>query len=177
MKKIVLVLLARWRGGVWLARKLGVTVGEGCRIYSRQFGSEPFLIKIGDRVTVTAGVQFITHDGSTWLIRDAKGRRFRFAPIEIGDNVFVGVNSIILPDVRIGNRCVIGAGSVVTRSIPDGSVAVGIPARVIGSFDQFEAKALQSYVSERDVPHRDSTDYQAWVMSCMEAQKGLDDVK
>lgn len=177
MKKIILVLLARWRGGVWLARKLGVVVGEGCRIYTRQFGSEPFLVRIGDRVTVTAGVQFITHDGSTWLIRDSKGRRFRFAPISIGDDVFVGVNSIILPGVDIGNRCVIGAGSVVTRSIPDGSVAVGVPARVIGTFDQFEAKALRCYVSERDVPRRDGADYQAWVGSCLEAQKDMNDAE
>jgi len=175
MKKIILVLLARWRGGVWLARKLGVAVGEGCRIYTRQFGSEPFLVRIGNRVTVTAGVQFITHDGSTWLIRDAKGRRFRFAPISIGDDVFVGVNSIILPGVDIGSRCVIGAGSVVTRSIPGGSVAVGVPARVIGTFDQFEAKALRRYVSEQDLPRRDGADYRAWVGSCLEAQKDMND--
>ncbi|WP_350016677.1 acyltransferase [Rhodanobacter sp. IGA1.0] len=171
MKKIILVLLARLRGGVWLARKLGVSVGEGCRIYTRQFGSEPFLVTIGKRVTVTSGVQFITHDGSTWLIRDVKGRRFRFAPISIGDDVFVGVNSIILPGVRIGSRCIIGAGSVVTRSVPEGSVAVGVPAKVIGTFDQFEAKALRFYVSERDVIPRDSVDYRTWVLSCLEAQK------
>lgn len=177
MRKIILVLLARWRGGVWLARKLGVSIGKDCRIYTRQFGSEPFLITIGNRVTVTAGVQFITHDGSTWLIRDAKGRRYRFAPISIGDDVFVGVNSIILPGVRIGSRCIIGAGSVVTRSVPDGSVAVGVPARVIGTFDQFEAKAFRCYVSEHDVMRRDGADYKTWVMSCMETQNESNDAE
>lgn len=171
MKKLWLFLFARLRGGIWLARKLGVSVGEGCRIYTRHFGSEPFLIKIGNRVTVTSGVQFITHDGSTWLIRDSQGRRYKFASIEIGDDVFIGVNSIILPGVHIGSRCVIGAGSVVTRSIPENSVAVGTPAKIIGSFDDFEQKIKKSCISERDVPPRGSSGYREWVMLCLVEQE------
>lgn len=171
MKKMWLIVLSKLRGGTWLARKLGVSIGKGCRIYTRYFGSEPFLIKIGDRVTVTSGVQFITHDGSTWLIRDKSGRRYKFAPIKIGNDVFIGVNSIILPGVSVGNRCVIGAGSVVTRSIPDNSVAVGSPAKVISSFDDFERKIMESCVSERDVPSRKGLDYREWVILCLDAQK------
>ena len=59
------------------------------------------------------------------------------APIIIGNDVYIGVRTLIMPGVRIGNRVVIGAGSIVTRDIPDNSVAVGVPARVIKSVDAY----------------------------------------
>jgi len=151
LRKAVLRLLSHFLGGVWLARKLGVRVGEGCRIYTTQWGSEPFLIHIGDRVTVTSGVKFLTHDGATWLVRDGDGRRQRYGAIRVGDDVFIGVNTIILPGVTIGSRVVVGAGSVVTADIASGSVAVGCPARVVGSFDAYRDKVLATCASEREL--------------------------
>jgi len=62
------------------------------------------------------------------------------APITIGNDVYIGLRLIILPNVRIGNRCVIGAGSVVTKDIPDNSVFAGVPARFICSVDEYYAK-------------------------------------
>ena len=61
-------------------------------------------------------------------------------PIYIGDNVYIGNDVLILPGVTIGNNVVIGAGAVVSRSIPDNSVAVGVPARVIKTADQYFEK-------------------------------------
>ena len=122
------------------ARYLGATVGQNCRILSLEMGSEPWLITIGDRVTVSGGVQFLTHDGTGWLYDDDSGRRFRYAEIRIGDDVFVGNRSILMPGVRIGNRCVIGAGSVVTRSVDPGSVIAGNPARSITTYDELMAR-------------------------------------
>lgn len=152
----------RWsRGGPAAARYLGVTVGEGCRIYSKSFGSEPWLVRIGDRVTVTAGVVFITHDGSGWLVRDEKGRRFRYAPVWIGDDVFIGVNSILMPGVRIGNRVVVAAGSVVTKSVPDGTVVAGSPARIIMRYDDFEQRVRAQWATPeqmRGATFRDQVD-------------------
>jgi tetrahydrodipicolinate N-succinyltransferase len=101
-------------------------------------------------VTVTSGVQFITHDGATWLLRDEKGRRHRLAPIEIGNDVFIGVNSIILPGVRIGNRVIVGAGSVVNRSIPNNCVVAGVPAKFIRTFDEYERHGLAEFRSTAD---------------------------
>jgi len=149
------------RGGEAAARFLGVTVGKDCRIYTRGFGSEPWLVTIGDRVTATSGVQFITHDGSLWLLEDEQGRRYRYAPITIGNDVFIGVNTIILPGVSIGDRVVIGAGSVVTRSIPSGSVVAGNPARFVKSYDDFAHAAfttLQPGAAMRGTTYRERVD-------------------
>lgn len=137
------------KGSTYAGRAQGVKIGEECRIYT-SFGNEPWLISIGDRVTVTSGVQFITHDGATWLLRDAKGRRYRYAPIEIGSDVFIGANSIILPGVRIGNRVIVAAGSVVSRSIPDNCVVAGVPARFVKTFDEYESRGLASFRSDAD---------------------------
>lgn len=141
-----------WKGGVAHARRKGVTVGAGCRIYTRIFGSEPFLISIGDRVTITSGVRLLTHDGSTWLIRDADGNRYqRYLPLKIGDDVFVGVDAIIMPGVTIGSRVVIGAGSVVTRDVPDGVVIAGNPARVIRDFDSFSKDVCATCINDLEL--------------------------
>ncbi len=146
--------LIRWQlmfkllGGSSAARRLGVKVGAHCRIYSGMFGSEPWLVSIGDRVTVTYGVTFLTHDGSTWLFRDNKGRRYKYARIEVGNDVFIGVHSILMPGVKIGDRCIVGAGSVVTKSIPSGSIVAGNPATFIKNFDEYEAIALQTFPDE-----------------------------
>lgn len=63
-----------------------------------------------------------------------------FGKICIGDNAFIGAHAIILPGVTIGNRCIVGAGAVVTKSFPDGSIIGGNPARLIGNSDDFLEK-------------------------------------
>lgn len=149
LRKAILLLHRAFFGNVRHARLLGVQVGDGCRIYSTRFGSEPFLIRIGDRVTITSGVTFLTHDGSTWLVRDKDGRRYFYGRISIGSDVFIGVNAIIMPGVEIGSRVIVGAGSVVTRSIPDGTIVAGVPAKFIGWFDDYAKRAIESFPSEK----------------------------
>lgn len=145
VKSLLTLFVFIFVGGVAAARMRGVKVGRDCRIYVFSFGSEPFLIRLGDRVTITAGVRLITHDGATSLVRDAAGRRQRFAAITIGDDVFIGSNSIVLPGVSIGSRVIVGAGSVVTRDIPSNSVAVGNPARILRTFESYEQMVLAKY--------------------------------
>jgi len=88
-------------------------------------------------VHITSGCQFVTHDGGTLILRSEVPDLELTAPIVIGNDVYIGMRTIILPGVTIGNRCIIGAGSVVTRSIPDNTVAAGVPARVIKSTDEY----------------------------------------
>lgn len=151
LKYIYKIYLLNFKGGVEYARKIGVNVGDECRIYTHQFGSEPFLIKIGSKVTITSGVKFITHDGTTWLMRDDKGRRYFYQRIEIKNNVFVGVNSIIMPGVKIEDNVIVAAGSVVTKSIPTGVIVAGVPAKIIGKYKDIEQRMINNYISDEDI--------------------------
>lgn len=157
-------------GNIKYARSLGVTIGDNCRIYISKWGSEPFLITIGNKVTITSGVKILTHDGSTWLVQDNEGNRYQhYVPVTIGDNVFIGVNSIIMPGVNIGNNVVIGAGSIVTKNVPDNSVAVGNPARVISSFSMLEEKIKKNYINNTQIEHIES--YEGRVYHAIKLEK------
>lgn len=143
-KYFILIFLGKLK----YAKYLGVRIGNDCRVYIEEWGSEPFLISIGDKVTITAGVKFITHDGAAWLMNDSHGRRYLYNPIEIGSHVFIGVNSIIMPGIKISDNVIIAAGSVVTKSIPPGVIVGGVPAKIIGSYDKYKEKALMNFVSD-----------------------------
>lgn len=122
------------------AKSIGVRLGENVHFYGMHpgtFASEPWLITIGSNVYITAGCQFITHDGGTLILRKEVPDLEWTAPISVGNDVYIGVRTTVLPGVRIGNRVIIGACSVVTRDIPDNSVAAGVPARVIRSVDEY----------------------------------------
>lgn len=128
------------------ARTIGVKVGEDCRILGLTdgtFGSEPYLVTLGNHVTITAGVSFVTHDGGVWVFRREYPDIDIFAPIFVGNNVFIGINSIILPGVTIGNDCVVAAGSVVTHNVPDGMVVGGVPAKTIKSLDAYRESVIE----------------------------------
>jgi acetyltransferase-like isoleucine patch superfamily enzyme len=132
--------LAALRDPEAFVRSLGVNLTGRVRFYGvnrAMFGSEPWLITIGDNVYVTSGVQFVTHDGGTLILRKEHPELDWTAPITIGDDVYIGMRSMILAGVTIGDRCVIGAGSIVTRDIPDNTVAAGVPARVLRSTDEY----------------------------------------
>lgn len=127
--------------------KLGVQVGNDCRFLSvdkSKFGSEPYLIQIGNHVTITSGVKFATHDGGVWIFRRVYPEIDNFHRIFIGNNVFIGINSIILPGVTIGNNVVVGAGSVVTKDVPDNVIIGGNPAKKIKSIEAYETKILEN---------------------------------
>ena len=133
--------IMRRRNPLKYAKKIGVNFKGRCHLYgSPSWGSEPWLITIGDNVFITSGVRFVTHDGGTLLFRDRVPDLEITKPIVLGDNVYIGVGTIIMPGVTIGNNVVIGAGSVVTKDIPDNSVAAGVPARVIKSTEEYFEK-------------------------------------
>jgi maltose O-acetyltransferase len=101
-------------------------------------------IRIGNRVLIASNVQIYTSSHPILpqerLVPDWRERRTTFfrtfaRPIEIKDNVWIGGGCILLPGVTIGENSVIGAGSVVTSSVPGNCVAVGNPCRVIRRFD------------------------------------------
>ena len=131
------------RDPVGFARSLGVRVGDRAWFLATSvatWGSEPFLITLGDDVTVASGVRFINHDGTVLLFRREHPDIDLVGPITVGDRVFIGLGATIMPGVTIGGDCVIGAGAIVTRDVPAGSIAVGQPARVVSTIDAWWRK-------------------------------------
>ena len=130
----------------WLRKKkVFHYLGNNVHITDRRIPLYPNLISIHDNVLISSKVTFATHDASYFLLRSAFKESFETFPEEIGcieimDNCYIGANCIIQGNVRIGPNAVVGAGSVVTKDIPPNSVAVGVPAKVIGSFDDFARK-------------------------------------
>ena len=131
-------------------RAQGASIGEGARLLVRDLGSEPYLVTIGKQALVSSDVLFITHDGGTWVVRDREPNVSKFGRIVIGERAFVGARAILLPGITVGSRSVIGAGSVVTRDVPAGTVVAGVPARVVCSTDEYIARINERSVS---VPH------------------------
>ncbi len=130
------------------ARRLGVTVGTDCRIQSNWFGTEPYLIELGDHVHIGNRVQFLTHDGAVWVVRRIANnpRVDLFGRIRVGNNVFLGNDVTILPGRTIGSNVIVGAGAVVASDIPSGVVAAGCPARVVGTVDGYIAKRRSQFL-------------------------------
>ena len=122
------------------------SIGEHCYLQPWNFGTEPYMISFGDNVHVASNVTFINHDITCMMFNYMdKGHRYRLrqGKINIGDNVFIGSNSTILYDVNIGNNVIIGAGSLVNKDIPSGTVAAGVPAKVIGNFEDYRKKLIK----------------------------------
>lgn len=107
-------------------------------------------IYVGSGTTITSKVNILTHDYSIdygLMAINSKKRTHEMKyvkEVRIGKDVFIGQSSTILPGVCIGNNCVIGAGSLINRDIPDRMVAAGVPAKVIGSVDDWIEKRIRN---------------------------------
>lgn len=116
----------------------GGKCGENFKFYC-DMPIEPYLIEIGDDVTIAAGTALLTHDNS--VIKCDLDATDYFGKIIIGDHCFIGVRCLLLPGVVLGERTIVGAGSVVTKSFPQGNVVIaGNPAKVICSVEEFRKK-------------------------------------
>jgi len=127
----LLLLKSSDRQRINYLRKLGMKIGDRCRIRTMKFSTEPYLIEIGDHVAIAANTEFITHDGATWCFEDDVEGGGIFGRIIIGNNVFIGINCIILSNTTIEDNCIVGAGSVVRGHFPENSVIAGNPAQII----------------------------------------------
>jgi maltose O-acetyltransferase len=122
-----------------------VLVRRGMRVgknFNRQSGvfldpSHCWLIEIGDDVTMSVGVVILTHDAS---FKGVNGHT-RLGRVRIGNRVFLGARSMVLPGVAIGDGAIVGAGSVVTRDVLPGVIVVGNPAKPLRKVDDQRQRA------------------------------------
>ena len=120
------------------AKKCGVKVGEDCLISTRNWPTEGYLVEIGNHVRIAGNTTFYTHGGIYTLRKYYKNPKLdRFGKIKVGDYTSIGENCIINPGVTIGKCCIIGGGSVITKSIPDGCMVGGNPAKFLGYTEDF----------------------------------------
>jgi len=134
------------------SKYMGVNFGQNVRITGTPlFGSEPYLITIGDDVTITDGVTFHTHDGGVGVLRAKYPGLDIIKPVTVGNNVFIGSHATLMPGITIGNNVIIGAGSLISRDIPDNVVVVGVPAKIIKTLAEYEEKVLKEgiYIENR----------------------------
>lgn len=144
-------------------RKRGAKIGSECEIYNTaNFGSEPYLIEVGNHVRINHGVELVTHDGGCWVLRklDEKYKNADcFGRITIGNNVHIGTNSVIMPGVKIGSNVVIGCSSVVTHDIPDNSVWAGVPAKHIETMQEYIEKNEKKIVYTKHLDGNKKKDF------------------
>lgn len=134
-------------------RNYGVRIGENVTFrypsHTLIDTTRPCLVEIGNNIDVNDNFTILTHDFGTFVFREyyhdfvnSSGK------VKIGNNIVFGRNVTILKGVSIGNNCIIGSGSIVTKSIPDNTVAAGIPAKVICSLDEYYHKRKKTSVGE-----------------------------
>ena len=150
LKKIIKKLIYGYRADsdtyINFLRKKGMKIGNDVDVYDMRSvfidDTRPFLIEIGNNVAITKGVSILTH-GYDWNVFKGgyTGKVYGSAgKVTIGNNVFIGNNSVILKGTTIGNNVIIGAGSVVTKDIPSGVVVAGNPAKTICTVEEYLTK-------------------------------------
>lgn len=141
------------------ARYLGATIGENCYISTKGFSTESYLISIGNNVRIAKNVVFFTY-GGVWPFRKILGDDFdMFGKINIGDNVHIGEGVYILPGVTIGSNCIVGAASVVTKSIPDNTIAGGNPCKIIGNINEFLDRSKKLNTNTKKMSYEEKKNY------------------
>lgn len=138
---------------IYYLRSKGIIIGDNVIFRSPRSTridlTRPSLIEIGNNVDINHNFQILTHDWASCVFRNyyhellpSSGR------VKLGNNIYFGTNVIILKGVTIGDNCVIGAGSVINKSIPANSVAAGVPCKVICSLDEYFNKRKSACIEE-----------------------------
>lgn len=115
-----------------ILRKYGVKIGTGCIFRNVKTAridvARPSLIEIGDNVDMNHNFQIMTHDWASGVFRNVYHNILPSSgKVKIGNNIYFGTDIIVLKGVTIGDNCVIGAGSIITKDIPANSVTAGAP--------------------------------------------------
>lgn len=164
--RIALIFESRRRTKYIVKHHVFNQVGENFFFQPRWIPSDPELVTFHNNVTVASDVTFITHDITHMMLNNLGlgNYAYQVGCIEVMDNVFIGSNTTILPNVRIGSNVIIAAGSVVTKDVPSNSVVAGVPAKVIENFDTYlekrkdkvwlpEQQLWEKFYQEKDQSH------------------------
>lgn len=130
-------------------------IGKHCSILTSTVFTDPEYVRIGNNVHFSS-CTLIGHDGSIGMLNRAYNLKLdSVGKIDIKDNVFIGYNAIVMPNITIGSNSIVAAGAVVTKDVPEGEIVAGVPAKSIGRVDNL-AKKLQ--LSTQLLPWNDLID-------------------
>lgn len=130
-------------------RRGGAKIGTNSHIYSNILTAESFLIEIGNNVTISSDVIFVTHDNSIIKIDSTKPNLF--GKIKVGNNCFIGQRSMLLYGITLADNIIVAAGSVVTKSFDESNIIIGgNPARKISSFEKMST-SLDKALSRKNI--------------------------
>lgn len=154
---VINMICRKYRQGKWNQRiqsliSNGAEIGNKIAWFSPDItidSTRPYLLHIGDYCKITKGVIILTHDYSLSVMRRVYGEWIgEGKETFIGDNCFIGMNSIILMGTHIGDNCIVGAGSVVHGKFPDNVVIAGNPAKIICTLDEHYQKRCEKTIEE-----------------------------
>ena len=145
-----------------VASILGVQFGSNCLFRTKKFGSEPYLIKVGNNFKTAGNVQFVTHDGAVHVVRnlyDEYHSMDLIAPITAGDNIFIGYGAVVLPGTVIGDNVIVGAGSIVKGQLKSNSVYAGVPVKYICSIEDYIDRNKSSFMETKGLGREKKKEY------------------
>lgn len=155
------------------ARELGVTIGEDNFLPDKDcWSTEPYLITVGSHCQITVGVRFFTHGGDH-VLRQQIPDFDTFGKIVIGDWVYIGNNSLIMPGVTIEDHVLVAAGSVVTKSVPSGVVVGGNPAKILCTIEEYKDRNKKYNIGTKGLSHSKKKDYLKTLDGSMFKKKGF----
>ena len=142
------------KGSFRCAIEEGLNCGKNVTVMGgANFGSEPYLITLKDNVRISNDVMFITHDGGNWVFRHEEPYIDvnHFGKIVVDEYSFIGARAVIMPGVHIGKHCVVAAGAVVTKNVPDNTVVAGVPAKAVSTTSEYAEKMKSRMPENWDV--------------------------
>ncbi len=154
---IALIPGATLRSRVLRAIRFFNQMGENVHFQPRKLPADPKYIRLHNNISVASGVVFVTHDIMHYVFNGMDGGHefnAHVGCIEIMNDVFIGANAMIMPDVRIGPRAIVAAGAVVTKDVAEGEVVGGVPARNIGDFREVLENRRRASIEVKELDRR-----------------------